>query len=130
MRQENNNSNNHVYYIIYVIVLFLIVAMFITWRGFVMPKVYESPKIYNHYVWNPDSIKSDMIVCPDSVSLEKYLEHIDSISRVAIQKCRQLHIRCGLDDFQIKCMDGNVAWYLCHHYDCTDHHPVCHDLQE
>lgn len=86
MRQENNNSNNHVYYIIYVIVLFLIVAMFITWRWFVMPKVYESPKIYNHYVWNPDSIKSDMIVCPDSVSLEKYLEHIDSISRVAIQK--------------------------------------------
>ena len=42
--------------------------------------------MYNHYVLYPDSIVSGMKVTKDSVTLESYLAHIDSISRVTIQK--------------------------------------------
>lgn len=80
------DSKTYVYCTIFVVVLLFVVSVFITWYKFVVPRVYETAKIYNHYVWEPDSIKSGMMVTKDSVSLKKYLEHIDSISRVAIQQ--------------------------------------------
>ena len=80
------DSKTYVYCTIFVVVLLFVVSVFITWYKYVVPRVYETAKIYNHYVWEPDSIKSGMMVTKDSVSLEKYLEHIDSISRVAIQQ--------------------------------------------
>lgn len=72
--------------IIILVALALIGFMVWTWYHYVKPPIYETAKIYNHYVWTPDSIKSDMTVTKDSIMLNQYLEHIDSISRVTIQK--------------------------------------------
>ena len=79
-------SHSNTYYIIFIVLLLLISGMFISWHHFVEWKQNEATKMYNHYVLYPDSMASGMKVTKDSVTLESYLAHIDSISRVTIQK--------------------------------------------
>lgn len=81
---EDNNHN--FLYIIFIVVLLFVASLFITWHWFTEPKVYETAKMYNHYVAFPDSMIMDKKITKDSIPLEKYLTHIDSISRVTIQK--------------------------------------------
>jgi len=74
------------YSVIILVALGLIVLMVLTWHSYVKPPIYETAKMYNHYVVYPDSIHAELTITEDSVLLSDYLLHIDSICKVTIQK--------------------------------------------
>lgn len=81
-----NDNLRNICCVIFLVVIMLIIGMMWTWRKYLSPEIYENPKIYNHYVMCPDSITANLKITPDSVTLEKYLAHLDSIDQVVIRR--------------------------------------------
>lgn len=68
------------------VVILMIGGLAWTWKTYLSPEVYESPRIYNHYVMGLDSLSAEVKMTSDSVSLEHYLAYIDSVNKVVIQR--------------------------------------------